>query len=70
MSSVEELSRPGKHYVVGKMGDLTYHGKSFAPEATPTGKAHVTVLPDGTLRVNEGHLTQTGRAALNKAVRQ
>jgi hypothetical protein len=56
VASVEELSRPGLNYVVSRNG-LTYHGKSFAPETTPIGGAHVTVLPDGQLRVNEGNLT-------------
>lgn len=54
VSSVEELNRPGTNYVVSKSGQLTYHGKSFAPESTPNGSSHVTALPDGTLRVNAG----------------
>lgn len=36
VASVEELSRPGQHYVVSRTGALTFHGKSFAPEATPS----------------------------------
>jgi hypothetical protein len=54
VSSVEELSRQGTNYVVTKSGKLTYHGKSFAPESTPSGATHVTVLPDGSVRVNAG----------------
>lgn len=64
VASVEELSRPGSNYVVGKQGALTYHGKSFAPESTPIGSAHVTVMPDGNFRVNEGNLTPTMSNAL------
>lgn len=54
VNSIEEISRPGTNYVVSKSGQLTYHGKSFAPESTPAGASHVTVLPDGQIRVNEG----------------
>ena len=49
-------------------GDLTYHGKSYAPEETPRGAAHVTVKPNGEFQVNEGTLSDAGRKALEKAV--
>ena len=68
ISSEEELSRPGKHYIVKANGDLTYHGKSYAPEETPRGAAHVTVKPNGEFQVNEGTLSDAGRKALEKAV--
>ena len=68
VSSEEELSRPGKHYIVKANGDLTYHGKSYAPEETPRGAAHVTVKPNGEFQVNEGTLSDAGRKALEKAV--
>jgi hypothetical protein len=67
VTSEEELSRPGKNYIVSKSGQLTYHGKSFAPEETPAGSAHVTVLPDGTFRTNEGTLTPAMEAKLRVA---
>jgi hypothetical protein len=67
VASEEELARPGNNYVVKKDGSLTYHGKAFAPEDTPAGAAHVTVLPSGELRVNEGTLSDAGRKALEKA---
>lgn len=54
VSSIEELNRPGVNYIVSKSGQLTYHGKAFAPETTPGGATHVTVLSDGTFRVNNG----------------
>lgn len=71
VTSVEELSRPGINYVVSKSGQLTYQGKAFAPESTPNGASHVTVLPDGSIRVNAGpqlNASQTGalRFALKK----
>jgi len=69
VASVEELNRPGKNYVVKPSGATTYHGKSFAPESTPKGAAHVTVLPDGSLRVNEGTLTPAMEAGLKKAIK-
>ena len=65
--SAEEVNRPGLNYVVGKSG-VTYHGKSYAPEATPIGAAHVTVLPSGEFQVNEGNLSPTGRMMLQRAV--
>jgi hypothetical protein len=69
VSSVEELSRPGANYVVSRSGQLTYHGKAFAPESTPAGSTHVTALPDGTFRVNAGQaLTPVQQTALEKAV--
>jgi hypothetical protein len=70
VASVEELARPGKNYVVKPDGRLTYHGKAFAPEETPKGAAHVTVLPDGTFRVNEGDLTPAMRKALERGIKQ
>lgn len=54
VTSVEELNRPGVNYVVSRSGQLTYQGKAFAPESTPNGASHVTVLPDGAIRVNAG----------------
>jgi Helix-hairpin-helix domain len=69
VSSVEELNRPGTNYVVSKSGQLTYHGKSFAPESTPSGASHVTALPDGTLRVNAGpQLNAAQELALRNAL--
>lgn len=71
VSSVEELSRPGANYIVSKSGQLTYHGKSFAPETTPAGSSHVTVLPDGTLQVNAGpQLNASQQGALRFAVKK
>lgn len=68
VSSVEELSRPGVNYVVGKGGNLTYQGKSFDPGSTPPGSSHVTVLPNGQFRVNAGpQLTPAQGLALKKA---
>lgn len=67
VSSVEELSRPGKNYVVTKSGALTYQGKSFAPESTPNGATHVTVLPDGSFRVNAGPQLNPSQTAALKA---
>ena len=69
VASIEEINRPGKNYVVSKQGKLTYHGKSFAPEETPAGGAHVTVLPDGKFRVNEGTLTPTMATALKNGLK-
>lgn len=63
VTSVEELNRPGVNYVVSKSGQLTYQGKAFAPESAPSGATHVTVLPDGSFRVNAGpqlNAAQTG----------
>ena len=70
VSSEEELARPGTNYVVSKQGKLTYHGKSFAPEETPTGGAHVTVLPDGKFRVNDGTLSPTMETALKNGLKK
>lgn len=55
VASEEEINRPGQNYLVNKSGSLTYHGKSFAPEEAGRGQTHVTVLPDGTYRVNAGN---------------
>ena len=67
VSSIEELHRPGQHYVITKSGG-TIDGKQFAPESTPAGGVHVTLGPGGAvLHVNAGvlgnpliqhHLTQ------------
>jgi len=70
VASVEELARPGVNYTVSKSGDLTYHGKSFDPGSTPKGGAHVTALPDGTLRVNEGTLTPQMEKSIRDALRK
>lgn len=69
VSSVEELNRPGTNYVVSKSGQLTYHGKSFAPESTPDGASHVTALPDGTYRVNAGPELNAAQTNALKAAR-
>lgn len=69
VSSVEELARPGKNYVVPQSGPPTYHGKSFAPESTPRGAAHVTVMPNGELRVNAGTLTPSMERSLRTALK-
>lgn len=69
VSSVEELSRSGTNYVVSKSGKLTYHGKSFVPESTPSGASHVTVLPDGSIRVNAGEkLSPAQENAIREAI--
>ena len=68
VSSEEELARPGKHYIVDKHGRVSYHGKSFAPEETPLGGAHVTVKPNGDFQVNAGTLTESMKSSLAKAV--
>lgn len=68
VASAEELSRAGKNYLVKPSG-VTYHGKSFAPEATPPGAAHVTVLPSGELRVNAGDLTPDLERLLHTALK-
>jgi hypothetical protein len=69
VASVEEINRPGTNYVVSKSGQLTYHGKPFAPESIPEGSTHVTALPDGTLRVNAGPaLTEAQELALRQAL--
>jgi hypothetical protein len=58
---VEELSRPGQHYVVSRTGALTFHGKAFAPEETPIGSAHSDNTAEwgvqGQFKVNEGQLS-------------
>ena len=68
VASLEELSRPGQHYVVSRTGALTFQGKSFAPEAAPIGSAHVTVLGPGDFRVNEGTLSPAGEQSLRRAL--
>lgn len=70
VASIEELNRPGTNYVVNKHGKLTFHGKAFAPENTPEGAAHVTVLPDGTLRVNAGNLTPAMERAIENGIKK
>jgi len=69
-ASEEELARPGTNYIVKSNGALTYHGKSFAPEETPAGGAHVTVLPDGKFRVNNGTLSPTMETALKNGLKK
>lgn len=62
-------SAPGKNYVIKKSGDLTYHGTLYAPEMIPPDASHVTVLPDGTFRVNAGmELNPAQQRALQDAV--
>lgn len=70
VASIEELQRRGKNYVISKDNKVTYHGKSFAPEGTPEGGTHVTVLPDGTFQVNAGELTKAQQIALIKATKK
>lgn len=70
VASEEELSRSGNNYMVSKQGKLTYHGKAFAPEETPKGAAHVTVLPDGKFRVNAGTLTPAMETALKNGIKK
>lgn len=66
--SVEELNRPGTNFVINKGNQVTYQGKSFAPESTPPGGAHVTVLPNGQFRVNAGTLTPQQGLALKRTL--
>lgn len=71
VTSVEELNRSGTNYTVSKGGQVSYHGKSFAPESTPNGASHVTVLPDGTFRINAGQkLTAGQELALRNALKK
>jgi hypothetical protein len=66
--SAEELSRPEQHYAVPRSGYPTYHGKEFDPGGVPSGSAHVTVRPDGTVLVNSGDLTPQMLQKLEEAV--
>jgi len=67
--SPEEAKRPGQHYVVSKGGTtVTRHGKEFDPGGITQGSTHVTVLPDGSIRTNEGILTKTQEKALRKTL--
>lgn len=68
VSSIEEITRPGKNYIVTNSG-VTYHGKAFAPEETPRGGAHVTVLPNGQIRVNAGHMNEIMHRHLKNALK-
>ena len=70
VSSIEEITRPGTNYIVHKNGNITYHGKSFAPEETPHGGAHVTVLPNGNVRVNEGVMSDIMHIHLKRALKK
>lgn len=71
VSSVEELNRSGTNYTVSKGGQVSYHGKSFAPESTPNGASHVTVLSDGSFRINAGQtLTPGQELALKNALKK
>lgn len=70
VSSIEEINRPGSNYIIKKNGGITYHGKSFAPEEASAGDAHVTVLPGGGIRVNEGVLTPAMTAKLKAALQR
>ena len=69
VSSVEEIKRGGQNYVVNPSGSLTYHGKSFAPESIRPGQAHVTVLPDGSIRTNAGYLSPSMEKSFRTALR-
>jgi hypothetical protein len=66
--SAEELARPGKHWMMNSSGQPSYEGSQYRPEATPQNGAHVTELPDGSLRVNEGNLTPTMEKNLRAAM--
>lgn len=67
--SQEELSRQGKNYVVSNTGQVTYHGKQFDPGSTSSGSTHVTVLPSGEIRVNQGQqLTPLQQKKLQQAL--
>jgi len=68
VSSVEELNRPGLNYTISKGNQVGNQGKSFAPESTPSGGVHVTVLPDGSFRVNAGSMTPAQEAALRRTL--
>lgn len=71
VTSVEELNRSGTNYTVSKGGQVSYHGKSFAPESTPNGSSHVTVLSDGSFRINAGQtLTPGQELALKNALKK
>lgn len=70
VASVEELSRTGKNYIVKPSGSVSYHGKSFSPEAARAGEAHVTVLPSGELRVNAGRMSPQMEKGLRSAIAQ
>jgi len=69
VSSIEEITRPGVHYIVTKSG-VSYHGKSFAPEETPRGGAHVTVFPGGKYRINAGEMSPLHEYHLKNALRK
>lgn len=56
VASIEEIHRPGTHYIITKSGPQ-YHGKTFAPESTPHGAVHVTLLEGKSVRINEGTMT-------------
>jgi hypothetical protein len=67
--SEEELARNASNYTVSKGGQLSYHGKQFAPESTPSGSTHVSVRKDGTYLVNDGpDLTSSQLKNLSEAV--
>jgi hypothetical protein len=70
VSSVEEINRPGNNFLLDKNGKLTFHGKSFAPEETPAGGAHVTVLPTGEYRLNAGALNGPMQTSLSNAAKE
>ena len=55
--SAEEANRPGTNYLVKRDGSLTAQSKSYAPEETKPGQAHVTLMSNGDYRVNAGDLT-------------
>jgi hypothetical protein len=69
VSSIEEIHRPGVHYIVTKSG-VSYHGKSFAPEETPRGGAHVTVFPGGKYKINAGEMSPMHEYHLKMALRK
>ena len=55
--SAEEANRPGTNYLVKRDGSLTAQSKSYTPEETKPGQAHVTLMSNGDYRVNAGDLT-------------
>src|SRR5581483_8354299 len=70
VASEEEINRPGNNFLIDKTGKLTFHGKSFAPEETPAGGAHVTVMPDGQYRLNAGVLNGPMQNSLSNAAKE
>jgi len=69
VTSAEENARGEQHYVIGKNGgSVTGHGSKFVPESTPPGGTHVSVLPDGSVRTNQGLLTPAQKSSLDRVL--